>query len=341
MATSGRRGFVTGGTWCVDNNRTVTFWPREDGIAEYLGEERAGGGPGCNLALDMKRLDPAMPVETIGLVGSDEAGRFLLETADSAGIGRSQLHVTQAAGTQITDAIVSQETRRRVHLFARGAASLLTPEHFDFSASAARILHLGLPGIHALMDRACGGDANGWVRVLRQARAAGLATNLELCSLEAHVLAGLARPCFPHLDSLIVNDSEIAALSGIATVGESGTDPDACERAARAVLENGAMELVAVHWPVMAVAVTRDGAALRMPSVAAPPGLAASANGAGDAFAAGMLYGRHEGWPLAGSMRLGHAAAAASLRSLSTTGAVEDWRACLALAQRWGWREPG
>jgi sugar/nucleoside kinase (ribokinase family) len=117
-ADSARRGFITGGTWCVDNNKTVSFWPGEDGIAEYLDEERAGGGSGCNLALDVKRLDPAMPVETIGLVGDDEPGRFLLDAADSAGIDRRQLHVTGAAGTQMTDAFVSAQSHRRVHLFA-------------------------------------------------------------------------------------------------------------------------------------------------------------------------------------------------------------------------------
>ena len=34
-------------------------------IAEVLSEERHGGGSGCNFALDMKRLDPSMPVETM------------------------------------------------------------------------------------------------------------------------------------------------------------------------------------------------------------------------------------------------------------------------------------
>ena len=219
-----------------------------------------------------------------------------------------------------------------------GAARLLTPRHFDFSATSARWLHLGLPGVHAALDGAAGADASGWVSVLKKARAAGLKTNLELCSLAPEILATLARPCFPHLDALIVNDSEIAALSGIPTITDGVTDPSACERAARHVLDNGAMQLVAVHWPAMAAAVMRDGASLRMTSVAVPPDAALGANGAGDAFASGMLYGLHEGWPLGECLKLAHAAAAASLRSLSTTGAVEDWRACLALAQTWGWR---
>ena len=49
----------------------------------------------------------------------------------------------------------------------------------------------------------------------------------------------------------------------------------------------------------------------------------ASPNGAGDAFAAGYVYGHHEGWSVEDSVALAHATAAASLRAISTTGAVE------------------
>jgi len=63
------------------------------------------------------------------------------------------------------------------------------------------------------------------------------------------------------------------------------------------------------------------------------------ANGAGDAFAAGFLYGFHEGWAPAECLSLAHATAGASLRGISTSGTVETWQTCLALAQQWGTRE--
>jgi len=75
------------------------------------------------------------------------------------------------------------------------------------------------------------------------------------------------------------------------------------------------------------------------PSVAIPPAEVAGANGAGDAFAAGFLYARHQGWSPERALALAHAVAAASLRAISTTDAVEPWSRCLALADGWGWRE--
>ena len=78
-----RRGIVTGGTWCVDNNRVISFWPEEDGIAEILSQELAGGGSGCNLAVDIRHLDPALPVETIAIVGDDEGNGILDGTGEN------------------------------------------------------------------------------------------------------------------------------------------------------------------------------------------------------------------------------------------------------------------
>ncbi len=336
LTASARRGIVTGGTWCVDRNKLIDAWPGEDGLAEILRVETRGGGSGCNLAIDMRKLDPDLPVETIGLVGDDADGRLLIAEADAHGIDRSQLHVTDRAPTQYTDAYVSQRTGRRTHIYEQGAAGLLSPAHFDFARTTARILHLGLPGIHRRMDEAWEGDANGWVTTLRRAREAGLLTNLELASIPAARIAELVRPCLPHLDLLIVNDAEIGAIAGRATVEHGQTDRASCADAARWVLSHGAMRAVVVHFPEGAVAVTRQGETLFAPSLRVPPAEIAGANGAGDAFAAGCLYGVHEGWTLTRSLALAHAAAGASLRSMSTTGAVAPWQECLALAEAWG-----
>jgi sugar/nucleoside kinase (ribokinase family) len=334
-----RHGIVTAGTWCVDRNKLLDFWPGEDVAVEILEVETRGGGSACNLAVDIKKLDPSLPVETIGLVGEDDDGRFLAAEADAHGIDRTLMRTTAEAPTQYTDAYGSRRSGKRTHIYYQGTGALLTPDHIDLERTRGRILHLGLPGVHRRMDAPWEGDANGWVTVLRKARAAGLETNLELVSVDPARIADLARPCLPHLDLLVANEVEIGAIAGETTVRDGITDVDACVRAARKVLAEGSMRVVVAHFPKGAVAVTREGELVRHPSVRVPPDAVASANGAGDAFAAGYLYGHHQGWSVADSVTLAHAAAAASLRAISTTGAVESWQACLDLAQRWGWRD--
>jgi sugar/nucleoside kinase (ribokinase family) len=83
-----RRGILTGGTWCVDRNILLDNWPAENGRADILRADMSGGGPGCNMAIDMRKLDPSMPVATIAVVSDDAEGRFLLAQADAHGIDR-------------------------------------------------------------------------------------------------------------------------------------------------------------------------------------------------------------------------------------------------------------
>ncbi|MCF3936740.1 carbohydrate kinase family protein [Acuticoccus sp. M5D2P5] len=334
-----RRGILTAGTWCLDRNILVVTWPKENGRADILDNIPCGGGSGYNMAANVKLLDPAMPVATIALVGDDADGAFLVGEAEAYGIEHSRMQRTKAAATDYTFAFASADKGLRTHMSHFGVANLLTPDHFDFAGLTHKLLHLGLPGIHAIMDAPWQGYPNGWVAVLERARAAGLKTNMELTSIEPARINALMEPCLPHLDLLIVNDHEIGGIAGIGTVGEEGTDIDAVIEAAHIAIGRGAMELVAVHFPLGGVVVTRGGDVTVHPSIDVPQTAIKGANGAGDAFAAGFIYGWHEGWPTVDALRLAHATAVASLRDITTTGSIVPYREALDLAERWGWRK--
>ena len=334
-----RRGVLSAGSFCVDFNKSILRWPEQDTVTEVVRIDRQGGGSGYNMAIDLERLDPGFPVEAMGVIGADDLGRFLCAECDAHGVARAGLRALPGGATMSVDAINVLETGRRTHFFHSCAGAAMTPGHFDFSATRARILHLGLPGAHAAMDVPWRDDANGWVAVLKAARRAGLRTNLELMTTSAGRLAELGRPCLPHLDFLIVNDFEIGALAGLPTRRpDDSTDVAAVGRAIAVLLERGAMDWVVAHFPEGAVAGGRDGTRLALGSVAMPASEVAGVNGAGDAFAAGMIYGLHEGWPIADCLRLAHSSAAASMRAVSTTEGVAPVAECLALAEKWGLR---
>ena len=336
---SERRGVLSAGTWCVDFNKSIARWPEEDTSNEVLAIDRQGGGSGFNMALDLKRLNPDFPVEAMGVVGDDDLGRFLFKQCDAHGVARAGLRAAPQGATMSVDAFNVEANGRRTHFYHQGVAAEMTPDDFDFSSTRARILHLGLPGAHKAMDRPWRGDANGWVAVLRKAHAAGLGANLELMTTGAERLAELGRPCLPHIDWLIVNDYEIGALAGRETRRADGsTDPAAVARAIEDVLALGSMRWAAAHFPQGAVVGGRDGSRLALGSVALPASAIVGANGAGDAFAAGMLYGLHEQWPIGECLELGHACAAASMRAVSTTAGVGTVAECLKLAKQWGFR---
>src|SRR5690606_9583080 len=147
-----RTGIICGGSWCVDRNKLVDHWPDQENIAVIISQERQGGGNGANASVDLKRLGAPFPVEAVGLVGDDEVGRFRVDLCRQVGIDASLMSVVTGSPTAFTDVMTVKPTGKRTFFYCAGSHDLISPDHFDFSRTNARILHLGLPGNHATMD---------------------------------------------------------------------------------------------------------------------------------------------------------------------------------------------
>ena len=141
---SERRGVLSAGTWCVDFNKSIARWPDEDTSNEVFAIDRQNGGSGSNMALDLKRLDPELPVEAMGVVGDDDLGRFLFAECDARGVDRTALRAAPGGATMSVDAFNVATNGRRTHFYHQGVAAEMTPDDFDFSSirrenSASRI----------------------------------------------------------------------------------------------------------------------------------------------------------------------------------------------------------
>jgi len=86
------------------------------------------------------------------------------------------------------------------------------------------------------------------------------------------------------------------------------------------------------------VGATADGQTWRQGSVRLPPDRVRSTTGAGDAFAAGVIFGLHEDWSVEASLRLGVAAAAACVQHHHTSNGIMSAETCLAAADAMGYR---
>jgi sugar/nucleoside kinase (ribokinase family) len=160
-------------------------------------------------------------------------------------------------------------------------------------------------------------------------------------SLAPEQLASVARPCLPHLSSIVVNELEAGALTGIhaPVPGPDGpVDWAALAAMGRGLVERG-VGLAVVHFPAGSVAASADGRVVCAGSVRLPREQVRSTTGAGDAFAAGVLYGLHEGWPVEECLRLAAASAAACVQGQNTSDGIRAAGVCLAEADRWGYRQ--
>ncbi|MFZ0160917.1 MAG: PfkB family carbohydrate kinase [Kineosporiaceae bacterium] len=331
-----RSGVLCAGSIVVDVGKVIDAYPPQERIAVIESVATSTGGPALNLAVDLARLGASFPLAVAGVVGQDEHGDFVLEALAGDGIDTRGIRRSGEAATSFTDAMVVRDGGSRTFFHHVGANGLLQEQDVDLASSSARILHMGAPGLHPAMDA-----GHGWSRVLAAAQEAGMRTNLELVSLSPEEIRAVALPCLPHLDSIVVNEIEASALAGeeVAATGADGA-PDwaALERVALRLIDLGVGTLVAVHFPAGCVAAAPGGQVWRQGSVRLPRAEIRSATGAGDAFASGVIFGLHEGWPVPDCLRAGVSVAAACLRGAGTSDGVLPLAECLALGERHGYR---
>jgi sugar/nucleoside kinase (ribokinase family) len=306
--TQGRQGITCAGNWIVDRVKLVDLWPREEGLANVLSETRGGGGGAHNVCIDLARMGAPFPLRAVGMVGDDEDGKWLLAVAFQNRVDITGLHKTKEAATSYTDVMTVKATGRRTFFHSRGAGRLLQPRHSE--AGPSRLLHLGylllLDGIDAAASQ-----------VLQRVRAKGVKTSVDLVSAERSRYREVVLPALEHVDYLFLNDFEAGECAERSLRTSDGRpDQDAIRKAAGALWRQN---LVVIHMPEGAFAKSPEGE-LWVPSK--PVTSVVSAVGAGDAFAAGVLYGLHEGWTVQQSLDLGHLAAAACLGHETTTGGL-------------------
>jgi len=330
-----RSGILAGGNWIRDRVKTIDAWPEQDGLANILGQCVGNGGGPYNVLKDLAQLGAPFPLAGAGLLGDDADGRAILADCRASGIDTAQLHLAAGLTTSYTEVMSVRGTGRRTFFHHRGANASLGPGHFDFAQARGRIFYLGYLLLLDALD-APGPDAAPAARdVLRRARAAGLQTSLDCVSAPAGRFAAVV-PVLPEVDLLFVNDFEAEQLCGLSLGRGDSLDRRAVEAAGRALVGLGVRRWAVTHFPQGACACSGAGEIVWQSAVRVPPALVAGSAGAGDALAAGVLYGEHEGWPMARSLELGVCAAAASLRHPSCSESVASSAECLAFGREHG-----
>ncbi len=332
-----RKGILAGGNWIVDHVKILNTWPAQDSLATIETESASNGGAPYNVLKDLAALGAPFPLSAVGLIGEDAFGRQILDDCRAHRIDPAQLHRTAAAPTSYCDVMTARDTGRRTFFHRRGANALLGPEHFDFTRSNARHFHLGYLLLLDRLDAFLPDGLTGAAHVLRAARAAGLTTSLDCVSDNSDRFLPVAKPALPHVDYFFANDFEASRLTGIPLLDAAGSDPELLGAAAGRLLAAGVRGWAIVH---SAEGVLAASATARhwQPAVSVPPAAIQGAAGAGDALAAGILLGLHEGWPMPRCLRLGVCAAAASLYDATCSASVRPVAECLALGDTLGFR---
>jgi sugar/nucleoside kinase (ribokinase family) len=268
-----------------------------------------GGGCALNTASALVRL--GLEAAVVGKVGVDPFGDFILQLLDERGVDRRGVSQDQAVPTSATVVLVDSGGER-TFLHLPGANGRLARADLDddmlFSGKA---LHVA----GALVMPALDGDPT--VMVLQEARARGLTTSLDTV-WDATGRWERLLPSLPYLDLFVPSLAEGSAISG---------QPEP-ESVAAWLRERGV--------GTVALKLGADGCFVSSDEfegfVAAPAVEAIDSTGAGDAFAAGVLYGYLAGWPLERTAAFANAAGALAATAVGAVEGVQGLEETLDLA---------
>jgi len=277
--------------------RPVDELPARGSLALMEDVALRGGGCALNTATVLARL--GLDTAVAGKIGGDPFGDFLLALLDERGIERSAVVRDPAVATSATIVLVGSDGER-TFLHLPGANGVLSAGELDRDLLfGGRVLHVAGA---LVMD---GLDGEPFAELLSEAHRRGVLTSLDT------VWDGSGRwdrvlPSLPHVDLFCPSLGEAQAISGEETP----------EAAAGRLRELGA-RAVAVTLGADGCYASGEGFDGSVPGF--PVG-AVDGTGAGDAFTAGLLFGRLAGWELERAARFANACGA-----LATTavGAVE------------------
>jgi sugar/nucleoside kinase (ribokinase family) len=338
-ASKSRSGILLGGNWIMDQVKIVDVYPQRDQLANIRSQSQGSGGSPYNVVINLARLQAPFPLSAAGLVGSDDLGRAILEDCKRNAIDIRHLRSTPLAPTSYTDVMTEETGGHRTFFHQRGANALWDASDLDFAKHKARIFHLGYLLLLDALDASDAKFGTKAARLLDEAQKAGMKTSVDVVSEDSDRFNKIVPPALKYVDYCILNEIEAGKTAGFTIREKDGRlNTISLRHAAGALLQGGVRELVVIHFPEGCFMRTRKGEDFWQSSLNLPSKHIAGTAGAGDAFAAGVLMGLHEGWELQRCLFTGVCVAAASLSHPTCTGGVKSLPAALKLARRFGHR---
>ena len=302
------KGIAILGNVLVDRINEIAKYPESGELTKILSVKLATGGCVPNVAIDLKRLEPTLPVYAVSRVGDDGDGKFATRVLSENGVDTTGILVTE--GVTSFTAVMSEVGGQRTFFTHLGCAAEFGYDDVDFDSLECDMLHLGY---YLLLDKIDAGDGE---RRLREATSRGIKTSIDLVS-ENSDRYRLVIPSLKYTDNLIVNEIEAGKLAGItptatnlAEIGEK-------------LLSLGVRERVIIHERDRGIVVTREGVT-SLGSYILPEGFIKGTTGAGDAFCAGALLAIYEGKSDLEILESATLAALGALREADAIGGMRE-----------------
>lgn len=332
-----RNGILAGGSWIVDHIKLVDFFPEQDGLAFILYQAYNTGGSPYNILKGLSRMGAPFKLSGIGIVGDDSNGVYILDDCIKNNIDKRMIKVQLGGFTSFTDVVTEKPTGRRTFLHHKGVNTLLNPSHFRLEKFKYKIFHLGYLLQLDALDRLDANGRTGASYLFEKAQEIGFKTSSDMISLKTGDYQAVVRPSLPFLNYLFVNTFEASRILGrpYQRLDTGLADLEDMRQMGRELLDLGVQEWVIIEFKEGCMAVGKSGEVHVQGKPILGPEEMVSAAGVGEALAASLLWGFHEGWDIRDALRFAAATAGCCMRHISCTEGIPRYDEVLQLGQNW------
>lgn len=316
------KGIVVAGNLIVDYVKMIDCYPEKGRLSNIISAKRCVGGCAANTAVDLARLDCCVPVKSVGMIGDDENGQYILDVLNENNVSTESILKSEKLPTSFTDVMTVSETGERTFFHARGANKDFSLDHIDYKSIKGDLFHIGYALLLDSLDAEDKEYGTVMAKTLAKAKEHGFKTSMDVVSENSNRFKKIVTPSLKYCDHLIINEVEASLVCEIPARNAAGEIiyENVCE-ICRKLFQLGVNEKVVIHAPEGGWYMDKECYTF-VPALKLPDGYIKGTVGAGDAFCAGILHSIYKGLPPQKCLRIAASVAAASLSAENSIDGV-------------------
>ena len=318
-------GIAVAGNIIVDIINIIDKYPKKTMQSNVLKAENAVGGCVCNTIIDLSKIDSNILLTAIGKVGNDDTGKFVLSEMQKLGIDISQVKVSDTLPTSCSYVMSEEKSGDRTFFYVKGANGEFGIEDIDLDSLNCKIFHIGYILLLDMLDAPDNEYGTKMARLLHDISERGIKTSIDVVSSESDKFSEKIIPSLKYTDYVILNEIESCRVTGLSPRKSNGSiQMENINKTMEAFIEYGVREKVIIYSSEAGFMLTKDNEFTIVPSPSLPDGYIKGSVGAGDAYAAGCLYGIYNGYDGKELLEFASGAAACSLSQSDSVSGMKS-----------------
>jgi len=285
-----RKSIAFAGDILVDKVNVIDYFPQMGTLAHIVGCEQSVGGCVPCTAVNLAKIDRAIPISVWGCIGDDEGGRYVSAVLKQYNINTSPITVLSNSSTGFCE-VMADLKGDKTFFYSKGANSLFGPEHIDITQLQCNILHVGYL---LLLDKFEEPDevyGTKMARFLHNAQKKGIKVSVDIANKNKADWSRDVVSVLKYVNYFICNESQCCSCFNLKAKNPDGTlNMFNIKSAMNKAIKVGVRDKVIVHTRDVSFCLSSGGEFTMVPSLDIPNEKIKNSTGAGDAFAAGCLY---------------------------------------------------